>query len=143
MLALVAISAAPLYAQEGTPGVCSTPESIVVTGYSRVDSAAIRSTAGLSAGTQLNVHDIQTAIKALYATGQFDDVQITCRVSAATNKAALVVQVKERPILSDYKVIGIDRVSPKDVREKLILPGQRKGRVHRHERKTLDHLQCR
>jgi outer membrane protein insertion porin family len=122
MLALVAISAAPLYAQESTPGVCSTPESIVVTGYSRVDSAAIRSTAGLSAGTQLNVHDIQTAIKALYATGQFDDVQITCRVSAATNKASLVVQVKERPILSDYKVIGIDRVSPKDVREKLSFP---------------------
>jgi outer membrane protein insertion porin family len=122
MLALVAISAAPLYAQEGTPGACSTPESIVVTGYSRVDSAAIRSTAGLSAGTQLNVHDIQTAIKALYATGQFDDVQITCRVSPATNKATLVVQVKERPILSDYKVIGIDRVSPKDVREKLSFP---------------------
>src|SRR6266446_2733704 len=117
MLSLVAMSAAPLYAQETAPGVCAAPESIVVTGNSRVDSAAVRSTAGLSTGTQLNVHDIQTAIKALYATGQFDDVQIVCRVSPPDNKATLVIQVKERQILTDYKVIGADRVSPKDVKE--------------------------
>jgi len=122
MLAFVAVSAAPLYAQETAPGVCSTPESIVVTGNSRLDSATVRSTAGLSTGAQLNVHDIQTGIKALYATGQFDDVQVICRVSPATSKAALVIQVKERPILTDYKVIGADRVSPKDVKEKLAFP---------------------
>src|ERR1035437_7151435 len=122
MLAFVAVSAAPLYAQETAPGVCSTPESIVVTGNSRLDSATVRSTAGLSTGAQLNVHDIQTGIKALYATGQFDDVQVICRVSPTTSKAALVIQVKERPILTDYKVIGADRVSPKDVKEKLAFP---------------------
>ncbi|HYU51575.1 MAG TPA: outer membrane protein assembly factor BamA [Gemmatimonadaceae bacterium] len=119
MLALAALSVAPLYAQEGAPGVCSTPESIVVTGSSRSDTASVRATAGLSTGTQLNVHDLQTAIKALYATGQFDDVQIICRISPTTSKAALVIQVKERPVLTDYRVIGADRVSPKDVKEKL------------------------
>ena len=119
VLSLIAMSAAPLYAQETAPGVCAAPESIIVTGNSRVDSAAVRSTAGLSTGTQLNVHDIQTAIKALYTTGQFDDVQIVCQVSPSDNKATLVIQVKERPILTDYKVIGADRVSPKDVKEKL------------------------
>ena len=119
VLALAALSVAPLYAQEGAPGVCSTPESIVVTGSSRIDTASVRATAGLSTGAQLNVHDIQTAIKALYATGQFDDVQIICRVPPTTSKASLLIQVKERPILSDYKVIGADRVSPKDVKEKL------------------------
>ncbi|GAC1493308.1 MAG: outer membrane protein assembly factor BamA [Gemmatimonadaceae bacterium] len=122
VLALVAVSAVSLYAQESAPGACSTPESIAVSGNSRVDTAAIRSTAGLSAGAQLNVHDIQTAIKALYATGQFDDVQIVCRVSPTTTKAQLVIQVKERPILTDYKVVGADRVSPKDVKEKLSFP---------------------
>ncbi len=119
VLALAALSVAPLYAQEGAPGVCSTPESIVVTGSSRIDTASVRATAGLSTGAQLNVHDIQTAIKALYATGQFDDVQIICRVPPTTSKASLLIQVKERPILTDYKVIGADRVSPKDVKEKL------------------------
>jgi outer membrane protein insertion porin family len=119
MLAFAALSAAPLYAQQTAPGACSTPESIVVSGSTRNDTAAVRSTAGLSSGTQLAVHDIQSGIKALYATGQFDDVQIICRVSPTTGKGSLVIQVKERPILSDYKVIGADRVAPKDVREKL------------------------
>ena len=121
-LALVAAGAAALHAQETAPGACSTPESIVVAGNARVDSAAIRSTGALSTGTQLNVHDIQNAIKALYGTGQFDDVQIICHVAPATGKATLVIQVKERPILTSYTVIGADRVSPKDVKEKLAFP---------------------
>ncbi|MEO8578933.1 MAG: outer membrane protein assembly factor BamA [Gemmatimonadales bacterium] len=122
VLALMALGAASLYAQESAPGACATPESIVVTGSTRSDTAAVRATAGLSTGTQLNVHDLQTGIKALYATGQFDDIQIVCRLSPATSKASLVIQVKERPILTAYKVIGADRVAPKDVREKLAFP---------------------
>src|SRR5205823_13280088 len=47
------------------------------------------------------------------------DVQIICRPAPATNKATLVIQVRERPLLADYKVIGANRVSPKDVKEKL------------------------
>ncbi|HET7612753.1 MAG TPA: POTRA domain-containing protein, partial [Gemmatimonadaceae bacterium] len=86
-----------------------------------MDTAAIRSTSALTTGTQLSVHDIQTAIKALYATGQFDDVQIVCRVSP-DNKATLLIEVKERPILTAYKVVGADKVSPKDVKEKLSFP---------------------
>ncbi|MEA2705526.1 MAG: outer membrane protein insertion porin family, partial [Gemmatimonadaceae bacterium] len=121
-LALVAASAAPLYAQETAPGACSTPESILVSGNARVDSAAVRSTAGLTAGSQLNVHDIQTGIKALYATGQFDDVQILCHVSPATNKASLVIQVRERPVLTSYRVIGAEKVAPKDIKERLAFP---------------------
>jgi outer membrane protein insertion porin family len=121
-LALLACGAVSLSAQESAPGACATPQSIIVSGSSRVDTAAVRSTAGLSAGTPLAVHDIQTGIKALYATGQFDDVQIICRVSPTDAKATLVITVKERPILTDYKVVGADRVSPKDVKEKLSFP---------------------
>src|SRR6185503_3093761 len=96
-LAFTACGAAPLLGQETAPGVCSTPESIVVSGASRVDTAAIRSTSGLTTGVQLSVRDIQTAIKALYATAQFDDVQIICHVTPTTNKASLVIEIKERP----------------------------------------------
>ncbi len=119
LLVLVAASAVSLRAQETAAGACSTPESIIVAGNSRVDSAAVRTTAGLSTGTALNTHDIQTAIKALYTTGQFDDVQIVCRATPGTTNATLVIQVRERPILASYRVIGADRVSPKDVKEKL------------------------
>ncbi|PYO45870.1 MAG: outer membrane protein assembly factor BamA [Gemmatimonadetes bacterium] len=117
-LALTAASAALLHAQESAPGACATPESILVAGNARVDTASIRGSSGLAAGTQLNVHDIQTGIKALYATGQFEDVQIICRVLPA-GKSAIVIQVRERPTLTDYKVIGANRVAPKDVKEKL------------------------
>src|SRR5216117_708209 len=105
-LAFIAASAVSLHAQEPAPGACSTPESIIVTGNARVDSAAIRGTSTLAAGIQINVHDIQTGIKALYATGQFEDVQIICRLAPTTNKATIVIQVRERPLLTDYKVIG-------------------------------------
>jgi outer membrane protein insertion porin family len=119
LLVLVAASAVSLRAQETSQGACATPDAIITSGNSRIDSAAVRTTAGLSTGTTLNTHDIQTAIKALYASGQFDDVQIVCRVAPGTTKAALVIQVRERPILTSYRVIGADRVSPKDVKEKL------------------------
>ena len=129
-LALIAASAAALHAQEATPGACATPEQIQVTGNSRVDSAAIRGSSSLSTGTQLSVHDIQTAIKALYATGQFDDVQIVCRIAPTTSKATLLIQVRERPVLTDYKVIGANRVSPKDVKEKLAFATVRNTLTH-------------
>ncbi len=118
-LAFTAASAALVRAQESAPGACSTPESIVVAGNARVDTASIRATSGLAAGTQLNVHDIQTGIKALYATGQFEDVQIICRVAPTASKATIVIQVRERPTLTDYKIVGANRDSPKDVKEKL------------------------
>jgi len=117
-LALIAASAASSYAQEATPGACSTPESIIVAGNSRLDSATVRGNSTLATGTTLSVQNIQSAIKALYATGQFEDVQILCRIGAA-GKATLVIQVKERPTLTDYKIIGATRVAPKDVKEKL------------------------
>ncbi len=119
---VLAILAAPLRAQEGAPGACAAPEAIAVTGNSRVDSSAIRSSGGLATGTTLSVTDIQRAIRSIYGTGQFDDVQILCRVSPATSRATLVIQVKERPVLTAYQVIGADKVSPKDVRERLSFP---------------------
>ncbi|HEX6627180.1 MAG TPA: outer membrane protein assembly factor BamA [Gemmatimonadaceae bacterium] len=118
-LALLSTVTAQLSSQEPTAGACATPEFITVAGATRNDTAAVRSSSGLTTGQQLAVHDIQAGIKALYATGQFDDVQIICHIAPATNKANLVIQVKERPILASYHVVGADRVSPKDVKEKL------------------------
>ena len=118
--ALLCAVAAHLSAQDpAAQGACATPEAITVTGATRNDTASVRASSGLTTGQQLAVHDIQAGIKALYATGQFDDVQIICHISPTTSKASLNIQVKERPILASYHVIGADRVSPKDVKEKL------------------------
>ncbi len=114
---LLTILSTQVLAQEPAPGACASPAAIVVTGNSRVDSAAIRNSAGLNPGGQLSVTDIQRGIRSVYGTGNFDDVQIICRLTPAG--ATLDIQVKERPILASYQVIGADKVSPKDVKERL------------------------
>jgi len=111
-----------VYAQEAAaPGACTTPDSIAVVGNARVADATIRTTAGLNPRTTLNFRDVQRAIKALYGTGQFDDVQVTCLVPPAAPKTTLTIQVRERPVLAKYSVIGADRVDPKDIKERLAL----------------------
>ena len=121
LLALMA-AGTPVLAQEGATGECTTPDSIAVAGNSRVTSETVRNSAGLSARTTLNYRDVQRAIKALFATGQFEDVQVVCSVPPASPKPTLSIVVKERPLLSSISVAGPERVSAKDVRDRLSLP---------------------
>src|SRR6185437_1557748 len=122
-LALVGL---PLYAQGADStvagGRCSVPDTITVTGNSRVDNATVRATIGLVPKTTLNYRDVQRAVKALYATGNYDHGHVICTVDPKTNKASLDVQVKERPVLASMSIHGVDQVSAKDVKERLDLP---------------------
>src|SRR5215472_12033718 len=108
LLALVA--GGRLFAQEG--GRCAKPDSIVVTGNSRVDEPTIRASMGILAGAPLNARQLQEGVKALFGTGQFDDVQVSCTI-ASNNKAVLMVSVKERQVLGNVTVIGPEKVGKK------------------------------
>lgn len=108
-------------AQDTVPGACTTPDTVVVAGNARVSDAIIRAAAGLTPGTTLNYRDIQRAIKAVFATGQFDDVQVLCVVPPAAPKTTLSIQVRERPVLTKYTVVGPDRVDPKEIKDRLAL----------------------
>ena len=120
LLALVA-AGTPVLAQDSAPGACTTPDSIAVAGNSRVTDAAVRTAAGISPRATLNYRDVQRSIKALFATGQFDDVQVECLVPPAVSKTTLSIIVRERPVLTSYAVTGASRVSSKDVRDRLTL----------------------
>ena len=120
LLALMA-AGSPVLAQENAPGACTTPDSIAVAGNIRVSESTIRTGAGLSPRATLNYRDIQRAIKALFGTGQFEDVQVVCAVPPAVPKATLSIIVRERPLLTGYTVTGAERVSSKDVRDRLTL----------------------
>ena len=83
--------------------------------------SALRAETGITPGRALNYRDVQRAVKNLFATGQFDDVRAVCEVSDDGSRATLVFEVRERPLLTDIEVRGVDRVSSGDVRDRIEL----------------------
>ena len=107
--------------QEG-PGPCALPDSIAAEGNLRVTNQQMLTDADLATGVALNFKSVQRAIKALYATGNFSDVRVGCRVhDGPPILATIVLSVVERPILGDVDVIGGDRISTGTLKDKVDL----------------------
>jgi outer membrane protein insertion porin family len=123
LLPLAALSAAAVAGAQESPvaGRCATPDALAFRGSSRTPEPALRAETGLNAGTALNYRDVQRGVKNLFATGQFDDVRATCEVSSDNSRATLVFELRERPLLSDIEVRGVDRLSSGDVRDRIEL----------------------
>src|SRR2546430_14498774 len=85
------------------------PDSIAVVGQRRVTPATIIQTSGLVPGRAINYRDVQRAIQALYATGQFNDVQIN-QTQTPAGKNVLTIQVRERPQLVKWAIRGVERL---------------------------------
>jgi outer membrane protein insertion porin family len=118
----VALTAAATGAQESpVAGRCATPDALAFRGSTRTAESALRAETGITPGMALNYRDVQRAVKNLFATGQFDDVRANCEVGADGTRATLVFEVRERPLLSDIEVRGVDRVSSSDVRDRIEL----------------------
>ncbi len=101
----------------GEPAPAATaPDSIVVRGLRRIDRKQVLDQSGLVPGKVLGYRDVQRAIQALYASGQYDDVRVT--QDTARGRQLLIVQVHERPILVKWAVRGVNRVSEGSVRDK-------------------------
>ena len=108
--------------QRDATGPCALPDSIVVEGARRLAADVVLADAELVAGAPLNFKAIQRAIRGLYGTGQFSDVQVGCRVHDGTPPlATIVVKVTERPILGDIRVVGTERVGEGTVKDKIDL----------------------
>ncbi|HYK81933.1 MAG TPA: outer membrane protein assembly factor BamA [Gemmatimonadales bacterium] len=95
------------------------PDSIVVLGLRRVDRKQVLERSGLAPGRPLGYRDVQRAIEALYATGQYDDVRV--EQDTATGRQLLIVRLHERPILLKWAVRGVERLSEGSVRDKVAL----------------------
>lgn len=121
LLALGLVARGASAQDAATQGRCTTPDSIAVRGNKRVGTGTVLTDAGLVAGTQLNYKAVQRAIRALYETGQYDRVAIVCDLDDTANRAVLTVDVRERPILVDTDVQGVDRLSSRSVRDKIDL----------------------
>ncbi len=109
-------------AQQEGPGACALPDSIVVEGNLRITNDQILSDAEMATGVALNFKVVQRAIKQLYATGNFSDVQVGCRVhDGPPILATIVISVAERPILGDVDVVGGDRIPTRTLKDKVDL----------------------
>ncbi len=117
-VALLAAGATARAQDTAVSGRCATPDTIVFVGAERTGDATIRAESGLAPGAT-NYRSLERAIKAIYATGQFDDVVASCELSGG--KAALTITVRERPLLGAVDVTGTDRLSRSSVRDKVDL----------------------
>jgi outer membrane protein insertion porin family len=121
-LALVVLAGPlALAAQQPDDARCQTPDTIAVSGNKRVPASTILSDAGLKAKTALNYPSLQRAIRGVFESGQFDDVQLACLLSPDGQQATLVIKVVERPVLSDVDVTGPEVVSLRTVRDRVDL----------------------
>lgn len=99
-------AAAPAAAPLDTAARCGVPDTVLVRGNARVSPATVLGDVGIAPRSQVGTPQLQGAIKRLYATGEFDDVRAGCELSADARRAALVFQVRERPLLGAVDVVG-------------------------------------
>src|SRR5690606_19861231 len=95
-------------AQDQQPQSFPRVDSIAVEGNTRLSASQVTSRLGIVLGTEVTFRDVQRAIRALYATGQFDTVRVEQR--DVPGKVTLVVVVTERPVLREWNVVGPEKI---------------------------------
>jgi len=116
-VALFLLAPRSVRGQEGVAG--GAPDSVIAVGMKRVARAVVLQTAGLVPQRFTTYRDIQRAIRALYATGQYDDVRIDQDTTSGLQ--VLIIRVHERPILAHWTVRGVSRLGEGAVRSKVTL----------------------
>jgi outer membrane protein insertion porin family len=119
--AMLTVAAPDALSAQEVAGRCTTADSLAVRGNARVNEARIRTEAGITKGATLNFPTLQRTLKALYAMGEFDDVQILCDLESVPGQVLTVVQVRERLILGDITVTGPKAISERSIRDKVDL----------------------
>lgn len=112
-----------LLAQETAPVVASDREvrieHIVVEGNERVSAATIQGESGLTAPQTITYRDTQRALRRLWATGQFRDIQFSLRAPppGVQGEAILVIKVEENPYVAAVEFRGLTHVGAGTVRD--------------------------
>jgi len=119
-----ALALAPVAARAQQPGAGPVVDSIEVVGNRRNTIETIVNTAALPLRAAVTYRDLQRALRALYLTGQFDEVEVGRRTGADSSEI-LVITVRERPLLVRATVRGVERLSERSVRDRVELPAGR------------------
>ncbi len=120
-----------LHAQSAA-GVGTTISDIRVEGLQRISAESVFSALPLSVGDQLTPNSAAVASRALFATGNFDDIRI------GVDGDILVVQVVERPAISEIIIEGNKALQTEALLDGLKGAGLSEGQVFK--RSTLDNM---
>jgi len=127
LLASTILTAQPLFAQRtpqpapapapvaAVPQISGTIKTITVEGAQRLEADTVRSYIDLKPGDPYNRESLDRALKALFATELFADVQIR------DNAGALVIQVKENPVINRIVLEGNKRLKEDKIRPEIRL----------------------
>lgn len=122
VLALAPISRLDAQVVPPVPGgAAATPQgvvidSVVVRGNSRVEASTVEVVSAFQPGQRITPPAIQTGIRRLMASGDFESVEVFSEDSG-TGSVVLFVDVVERPLVTEYAVEGLSSVSNSTVRD--------------------------
>ncbi|MGE3746099.1 MAG: outer membrane protein assembly factor BamA [Sphingomonadaceae bacterium] len=97
------------------PQISGTIQTITVEGAQRLEPDTVRSYIDLKPGQPYDRESLDQALKALFATELFADVQIR------DNAGALVIQVKENPVINRIVLEGNKRLKEDKIRPEIRL----------------------
>ncbi|MBI4544030.1 MAG: outer membrane protein assembly factor BamA [Gemmatimonadetes bacterium] len=120
LAALAWPGAAILFAQEQAAAAGPVViDSVKVQGNQRRPEAVVQAESGLRAGDTITFREIQRAIRRLWVSGHYRDVQVYARQAGGGPSApvVLVVQVAEQPYIGDVEFRGLEHVNGRTVRD--------------------------
>ncbi len=119
LLAICTVATDGAYAQQSALLV----KKIRVEGLQRIAEGTVFNYLPVNIGDQVDANRIREAIRAVYGTGFFRDVEIRW------DDSTLVVVVAERPSIADFTITGNKDIKTEDLQEPLARIGLKKGRT--------------
>ncbi|HEV2229477.1 MAG TPA: outer membrane protein assembly factor BamA [Steroidobacteraceae bacterium] len=113
MAALALLVRAALVLAQGAPEADFTVSDIRVEGLQRVSEGTVYNYLPVNIGDHLTAQRVREAIRALYATGFFRDVQMR------RDGNTLVVVVAERPSIESFEITGNKDIKTEDLQKSL------------------------
>ncbi|MGH8455708.1 MAG: outer membrane protein assembly factor BamA [Stenotrophobium sp.] len=101
--------------------------SIRAEGLQRLDLGTVLTYMPLSVGDELNDATARQAIRSLYGTGLFQDVQLQ------QDGDALVIVVKERPAITSFSIKGNEKIGGDELKKSLKDLGLADGELYKRE----------
>jgi outer membrane protein insertion porin family len=96
-------------------------EDIRISGLQRVSAGSIFSEIPITIGDEINSNDLVEVSKSIFATGQFDDIQL------ARDESALLINLKERPTIDEIVIEGNKAIKTENLLEGLKKSGVYEG----------------